>query len=69
MRRLSHQEGVIATETPLTVQHMLIYNLIPDQMRSQGALLIMPCLARALQDLDNTAGEEETNPDFRWLVG
>jgi len=48
---------------------MLIYNLIPDQMRSQGALLIMPCLARALQDLDNTAGEEKTNPDFRWLVG
>lgn len=37
-------------------------------MRSQGALLILPILAHALQDLDKTAREEEANLHFRWLV-
>jgi hypothetical protein len=40
----------------------------PDQMRSQDALLILPFLARALQDLDKTAREEETRPNLCRLV-
>ena len=41
---------------------------VPDQMRSQGALLILFFLAHTMQDLDKKYWEEEANPNLRWLV-